>query len=156
MLPGLVDSDSEEDFYIKFASLENVWNECKKPFLSASQEPVFFTYITDKACMIVDNMLANTCTNAGLGNPPLPFCTNVLESGNSIIKRAVNFKESEMANFTLKMAQLIKRQTEDVQGALLNSGPLQVRFRLPQFPTNNGKVVIYVNHTMQCIRKTIL
>ena len=88
--------------------------------------------------MIVDNMLANTCTNAGLA------------------KRAVNFKESETANFTLKMAQLFKRQTEDVQGALLNSGPLQVRFRLPQFPTNIGKVVLFINHATQCIRKTIL
>jgi hypothetical protein len=52
MLPGLVDSDGEEDFYIKFASLENVWNEREKPFLSASQEPVFFTYITDKVILI--------------------------------------------------------------------------------------------------------
>ena len=89
--------------------------------------------------MIVDNMLANTRRNAGLGNPPIPFYTNVPESANAIIKRAVNFKESEMANFTLKMAQLIKRQREDVRGALLNSGPYKLDSEYLNFQLTSEK-----------------
>jgi hypothetical protein len=84
-------------------------------------------------------MLANTRRNAGLGNPPIPFYTNVPESANAIIKRAVNFKESEMANFTLKMAQLIKRQREDVRGALLNSGPYKLDSEYLNFQLTSEK-----------------
>ena len=36
------------------------------------------------------------------------------------------FEESGMSSFTLKIAQVIKRQKEDVRGALLNSGPYKL------------------------------
>jgi len=73
--------------------------------------------------MILENMLANVRTNAGLGNPAPPFYTNVPESANALIKRAVNFKENEMASFCMKIAQMIKEQSEDIRGALINRGP---------------------------------
>ena len=57
-------------------------------------------------------MLAEVRTNAGLGNPPTEFYANVPESANAVIKRVVNFKESEMTSFTSKLEQLIKRQRE--------------------------------------------
>lgn len=71
-------------------------------------------------------MIKEVRTNAGLGNPPTSFYTNVPESANAVIKRAVNFRESEMASFAMKLAQLVKRQREDVRGALLNSGPYKL------------------------------
>ena len=71
-------------------------------------------------------MLAGVRANAGLGDSTTPFYTNVPESANAVIKRAVNFQESEMSNFTLKMAQLIRHQKEDIRGTLLNSGPYKL------------------------------
>ena len=76
--------------------------------------------------MIVENMLPVTRMNAGIGDPPSPFYTNVPESANAVIKRAVNFEQSEMCDFSLKMVQLIKQQKEDIRGALLNSGPYKL------------------------------
>ena len=76
--------------------------------------------------MIVENMLPEVRANERLGNPPKEFYTNVPESANAVIKRAVNFKESEITSFTSRLAQLIKRQREDVRGALLNSGPFKL------------------------------
>ncbi len=86
--------------------------------------------------MIVESMLSDKRQNAGLGNPPSPFYTNVPESANAVIKRTVDFKESEMSSFTLKMAQLIKRQKEDVRGALLNSGPYKLVDELSHLQLN--------------------
>jgi hypothetical protein len=76
--------------------------------------------------MIIESMLTDVRMNAGLGNPPLPFDTNIPESANAVIKRAVNFKQNEMSSFALKLAQLIKRQREDLRGALSNSGPYKL------------------------------
>lgn len=53
--------------------------------------------------MIVETMIKEVRTNAGLGNPPTSFYTNVPESANAVIKRAVNFRESEMASFAMKL-----------------------------------------------------
>ena len=89
--------------------------------------------------MIVESMLSDKRQNAGLGNPPSPFYTNVPESANAVIKRTVDFKESEMSSFTLKMAQLIKRQKEDVRGALLNSGPYKLVDELSHLQLNAEK-----------------
>ena len=76
--------------------------------------------------MIVENMLSVSCMNAGMGDPPSLFYTNVLESTNAVIKRAINFEQSEMCDFALKMVQLMKQQKEDIRGALLNSGPYKL------------------------------
>ena len=76
--------------------------------------------------MIIESMLTDVRMNAGLGNPPLLFYTNIPESANAVIKRAVNFKQNEMSSFALKLAQLIKRQREDLRGALSNSGPYKL------------------------------
>ena len=89
--------------------------------------------------MIVESMLTNVWMNAGLGNPPTPFYTNVPESANAIIKQAVNFKESEMSNFALKMAKLIKQQKEDVRGALTIRGPYKLVESYAQFQLTQEK-----------------
>lgn len=50
--------------------------------------------------------MADVRLNAGLGNPPEPFYTNEPESANALIKRSVQFKETEMAEFCVKMARV--------------------------------------------------
>ena len=37
--------------------------------------------------MIAESMLTEVRQNAGLGNPPSPFYTNVPESANAVIKQ---------------------------------------------------------------------
>ncbi|CAB4006223.1 Hypothetical predicted protein [Paramuricea clavata] len=123
---GLVDSDSKDELYRKLDSLKVVWDERERQFISPNQSPSFSTFVYEKANMIVERMLTEVRMNAGLGNPPTPFYTNMPESANAVIKRAVNFQESEMASFALKLAQLIKRQREDVRGVLLNNGPYKL------------------------------
>lgn len=69
---------------------------------------------------MVENMLATVRTNAGQGDPPTPFYTNVPETANAVIKRAVNFKESEMSSFTLTNGAAYRTQKEDIKGTLLD------------------------------------
>ena len=61
--------------------------------------------------------------NAGLGDPPLPYYTNDLESCNAIIKRAVQFKEKEISEFVRQMSVLLQQQKNDVESAIFNKGP---------------------------------
>ena len=45
---GLVDSDSEDEFYKKLDSLKVVWDEREKQFISPNQSPSFSTFIYEK------------------------------------------------------------------------------------------------------------
>ena len=83
----------------------------------------FVSFYDTQAEMMVDSMLKDVRVNAGLGNPPVPFYTNVPESANALIKRAVQFERSEMSDFCTKLANLIKQQREDVRASILNRGP---------------------------------
>ena len=50
---GLVDSESEDEFYNKLASLETVWDEREKPFVSANQNPSFLRYINERVLSVL-------------------------------------------------------------------------------------------------------
>ena len=69
--------------------------------------------------MIVDSMLKEVRQRAGLGNPPTAYYNNIPESINAIIKRGVEFKESEMSKFCQEMSILLLRQKEDVESAIM-------------------------------------
>ena len=58
--------------------------------------------------MLVQCMLKEVRRHAGLGDPPAPFYNNVPESANAMIKRCSN---------------LLLRQKEDVESAIINHGP---------------------------------
>lgn len=72
--------------------------------------------------MMVNSMLMEVRRNAGMGEPPSPYYNNIPESANAVIKRAVNFKESEMAKFCHDMSMLLLQQKEDVESAIINKG----------------------------------
>ena len=72
--------------------------------------------------MIVDSMLKEVRQRAGVGNPPTLYYNNIPESINDIIKRGVEFKESEMSKFCQEMSILLLRQKEDVESAMINHG----------------------------------
>ncbi len=52
--------------------------------------------------MIVHSMLKEVRPHASLGSPPAAYFNNIPESVNAIIKRGVEFKESEMSKFCHK------------------------------------------------------
>lgn len=76
--------------------------------------------------MIIRCMSKKARRNAGLGDPPSAFYTNVPESANAVIKRAVKFKENEISDFVQEMSILIGQQREDVDSAVTNTGPYQL------------------------------
>lgn len=63
---------------------------------------------------------------AGLGNPPVPYYTNIPECANALIKQSVNFKENEMSKFCQEMSVLLSRQKADVESAIINHGPYRL------------------------------
>ena len=58
--------------------------------------------------------------NAGLGDPPEPYFNDLPESGNAVIKRAVNYQPNEMSHFCMVMEKLITQQERDCEAAILN------------------------------------
>jgi len=89
--------------------------------------------------MIVDNMLKEVRVNAGLGNPPSPFFTNVPESANALIKRAVGFKESGMSDFVAKISEVIRQQQKDVRDSIINKGPYTLTSAFSDFSVVQDK-----------------
>ena len=71
-------------------------------------------------------MLSDVRTNAGLGNPQVPFYTNVPESANAVIKRSVKFEENELSEFCKKISKVLLQQREDVRAAIVNRGPFRL------------------------------
>ena len=82
------------------------------------------------------NFLKPVRRNAGLGNPPEPYFNNLPESGNAVVKRAVNYQPNEMSHFCMEMEELIAQQKRDCEAAILNRGPymLSEEFKSLQIP----------------------
>ena len=55
------------------------------------------------------------------------------ESANAMIKRAVDFNESEMSKFCNDMSTLLLRQKEDVDSAVINKGPYRLASKFRSF-----------------------
>ena len=53
------------------------------------------------------NMLKDLRVSAGLGDPPSIFTTNSSESINAVVKRKVNFKETEWPQFNQELKQIV-------------------------------------------------
>lgn len=86
---------------------------------------------------MTESMLKEVRRNAGLGDPPTPYYTNVPESANALIKRGVDFKQNEISDFCREMGILLSRQKEDVDSAIINKGPYRLAsdfasFEMPQ------------------------
>ena len=63
-------------------------------------------------------MHADLRESVGLGSPPKIFTTNASESINAMMKRKVNYKESEWPQFSEEVKQLVKQQGEEIIRAL--------------------------------------
>lgn len=87
-------------------------------------------------------MLKETRRNAGLGDPPSPYYNNIPESANAMIKRGVNFKESEMTKFCKDMSMLLVRQKVDVDSAVINKGPYRLAPKFSSFEVQQSTCMV--------------
>lgn len=71
-------------------------------------------------------MLKNIRSDVGLGFPPDIFTTNSSESLNAIIKKRLNYKESEWPEFNEAMKRLVLSQRDEVIRALSGRGQYQL------------------------------
>ena len=57
---------------------------------------------------------------------PTAYFNNIPECINAVIKRGVQFQESEMTKFCQEMSVLLMRQKEDVESAIINHRPYRL------------------------------
>ena len=91
--------------------------------------PSLITSKKNYADIVCYNMLKDLRVSAGLGDPPSIFTTNSSESINAVVKRKVNFKETEWPQFNQELKQIVNEMHEESIRAL--SGRGQYRLSKP-------------------------
>lgn len=71
-------------------------------------------------------MLKDVRTAAGLGYPPSKFTTNASESLNAVMKRKVDYSETQWSLFNDHMKELVLEQRDEVIRALSGRGKYQL------------------------------
>ena len=71
-------------------------------------------------------MLKAARDHADLGILPNAYYNNIPECINAVIKRGVQFKESEMSKFCQEINALLMRQKEDLESVIMNHGPYRL------------------------------
>ena len=118
---GLVDANNGEDFDVRLSKCRKVWQTQESPYLRSGQS--FFEYFKKYYANIVRfNMLKDLRIAVGLGNPPAIFTTNSSESINAVVKRKVNFKETEWPKFNQQLKQIVNEMHEEGIRALSGRG----------------------------------
>ena len=70
-----------------------------------------FDYLVNiKASVIRDTMLYPVTVECGLGCPPDIFTTNASENVNAVLKRKLDYKQSELPQFIDKVEEVIAEQ----------------------------------------------
>ena len=123
---GLVDSCNESDFKVRLDRCKQLWLNRESAYLRPGQLSFYDYFLKYYADVVCYNMLKDLRTVAGLGSPPAKFTTNGSESINALVKRKVNFKETEWPEFNSEMKQIVGGQREETIRALSGRG----RYRL--------------------------
>ena len=120
---GLVDAISEAQFNEKLSLLEEEWRSISKP----GDVPFFEWFKRYHADVVKSTMLRPVRELAGLGNPPMEYCTNDSESINSAVKQFVNFKKSDWPVFNENMKKFVETQQNEVQKTIVGIGQYILR-----------------------------
>ena len=121
-MEGLVDCSSEAEFHEKFTKCKTIWDIREGPY-APSSGPRFYDYFQRyKSGTFSHSMLKSLRESVGLGSPPSIYTTNASESINAMMKRKVNYKESEWPRFCKEIEDLVKEQREEVIRALSGRG----------------------------------
>ena len=125
---GLVDSLSADDFDNRLSQIESIWNSREYAYFSAEDSSSFFSYFSTYQSEVVKyHMRKDLRESVGLGSPPSIFTTNGSESINAAIKRKVNHKESDWAQFNNHIKQLMTSQHEEIIRALSQRGQYRLK-----------------------------
>ena len=119
---GLVDSEDERSFNSSLENCRNVWIDRETKYLPEGRIPFYDYFVTHYSGVIRRFMLKDLRTAVGLGSPPAIYTTNACESLNAVIKRKVNYKESEWPQFNEQMKELVDRQREEALGFVRSTG----------------------------------
>ena len=135
---GLLDAEDEEVFTAQLHSLEEVWN--KRESKSTKQKAVFYDWFLEHhANTVKDSMLYDVRRSAGLGNPPLPYYTNAVESMNSLLKLRTDFKKQELTVFICKLKELVENQFAEVDKAVAGIGDYAIHEDYKKFCFTSAK-----------------
>ena len=89
----------EEDFDVHVESCRSVWLERECAYSQPGHIPFFDYFMRYFAGTIRNSMRKNLWKSVGLGYPPAVYTTNASESLDAVIKREVNYKETEWSRF---------------------------------------------------------
>ena len=122
---GLVDSQSEEEFFEKLEARKADWLKREE---DSGVVPGFYDwFLQNKVEMITSGMLQPVREDAGLGCPPTSFTTNACETINAVLKGKVNYKKNELPAFVHHLKSLIDEQERELERAVIGRG--KYRFR---------------------------
>ena len=112
---GAVDSDDEEEFYVRLESLKNAWIQR----IGEKGENIYKWFMKYKAKHMAENMLKPVRIKAGLGTPPTTFVTNRVECINALLKLETNRKSLDISHFADRAKELVERQQRNVRWAIV-------------------------------------
>ena len=123
---GIVDASDDSDFQSKLENCLRSWRSFEVTSTCNLQK--FIDYLVDsKASVIRDTMLRPIRVECGLGCPPEIFTTNASESVNAILKRKLDYKQSELPEFIDKVKEVITEQQREVERAVISRGKYHFR-----------------------------
>ena len=122
---GLVDAPNEDVFDRKLEGLQNKW--LKHEDYRSSLETFSLWFLSHKARIMKETMIRPRREEAGLGSPPEAFYTNASECINSIIKKKVCYKSSDIPDLIAKLKELEDEQNREVEMAVIQHGKYSLR-----------------------------
>ena len=99
-IEGLVDENDTNDFDAKLESLDTASTSDMEGFLQWFQ--------TYKAPVMWSSMIVQVREECGLGSPPAALQQMHLRQQTTLLKHKVNYKQSELPEFSKKLGELIK------------------------------------------------
>ena len=136
-IEDLVDAASIDDFDRKFEALKEPWNTRESPYCGDSG-PQFYNHFTRfHAEVIRHHMRKDLRELVGLGSPPAIYTTNASEALNSVLKKGVNYKESQTRYISV-------HQTEVEKFTVENGWPdvIEAKWMLALVPLHHGRRIL--------------
>lgn len=127
---GLVDSEDQDTFKAKLASLKDRWNGVevsnRRSLQGTMIQPEFYDWFCKyKAEDMSNTMIRSVRNEAGLSSSDgstKRFYTNASESLNQMLKDKVNYNASHLHKFIDEMCDFVKRQENDMKKAVCRAG----------------------------------
>ena len=118
-------------------NIKSKWNELEKKFNSP---PVFFSWFLQyQRTVIIESMTQEARIKGGLGNPPIPYYTNEVESKNNVLKQHVSYKASDLPKFVDHVKDLLQEQRNEVQRSVINQGEYRMQEEFKSFAVDQAK-----------------